>query len=313
MAIRYPIRAAAKLTGLSVDTLRAWERRYKAVTPERSERGRLYGDAEIRRLLLLRSAVEAGFAIGQVASLSDEELVELERAPGVAVKQARQNEEGEESVPEVLRTLLDAVRAYDYRGASAELERLALLMTPHDLVYSVVLPAMRHVGEGWEKGTFQVAQEHLLSACVRNLLGSLVRLQRAINGAPRILFATPAGELHEFGILAAAVLAVAHQVEVAYLGPNLPAGEILSAAAMSSSRVAAIGITQRNPSAAIRADLQRLADELPDQVELWLGGCGAAAAIESVSTQRAVRIEDLKDFERHLVRLKALSHLEFAS
>lgn len=305
MAIRYPIRAAAKLTGLSVDTLRAWERRYKAVIPERSERGRLYGDAEIRRLLLLRSAVEAGFAIGQVAPLSDQELEALDRAAGAAARQTSAQGQEAESTPEVLQPLIEAVRSYDYTSASAELERLALLLTPRDLVYTVVLPALRIIGEGWEKGTFQVAQEHLLSACVRNLLGSLARLQRVANGVPRILFATPSGELHEFGILAAAVVAIAHQVGVTYLGPSLPAKEILSAAAFSSSRVVAVGVTQRNPPPLVRAELLKLASELPAGVELWVGGEGSAATLESVSVERAVRIEDLNDFERHLMRLKA--------
>ncbi|MCX6620756.1 MAG: MerR family transcriptional regulator, partial [Acidobacteria bacterium] len=60
MPTLYPIRAVAKLTGIPVDTLRAWERRYRAVTPDRSARGRLYSDAEVRRLLLLRTAVDGG-------------------------------------------------------------------------------------------------------------------------------------------------------------------------------------------------------------------------------------------------------------
>ena len=73
----YPIRAVSKLTGLTVDTLRAWERRYEAIKPSRAGRGRVYSEADIRRLNLLRQAVEAGHAIGQVASLSDQRLAQL--------------------------------------------------------------------------------------------------------------------------------------------------------------------------------------------------------------------------------------------
>jgi DNA-binding transcriptional MerR regulator len=67
----YPIRAVAKLTGLSIDTLRAWERRYAAVEPQRDDRGRLYSETDVRRLHLLRAAVERGHAIGRLATLSD--------------------------------------------------------------------------------------------------------------------------------------------------------------------------------------------------------------------------------------------------
>jgi len=58
--IRYPIRAVAKLTGLSLDTLRAWERRYQAVIPERGRRGRLYTEHDLERLALAAGSREPG-------------------------------------------------------------------------------------------------------------------------------------------------------------------------------------------------------------------------------------------------------------
>ena len=64
---RYPIRAVARLTGLPLDTLRAWERRYEAVVPERGPRGRQYTEAQVERLRLLKEAVDQGHAIGTVA------------------------------------------------------------------------------------------------------------------------------------------------------------------------------------------------------------------------------------------------------
>ena len=68
---QYPIRAVAKLTGIAIDTLRAWERRHRAVTPVRDDRGRMYTDADIARLRLLRGAVEHGHSIGRLAGLTD--------------------------------------------------------------------------------------------------------------------------------------------------------------------------------------------------------------------------------------------------
>jgi DNA-binding transcriptional MerR regulator len=81
MQTSYPIRAVAKITGLSLDTLRAWERRYKAVVPERSVRGRQYGTAHIERLLLLNQLVQKGHAIGGIAALEDLELKKLLTPP----------------------------------------------------------------------------------------------------------------------------------------------------------------------------------------------------------------------------------------
>ncbi len=303
MPSQYPIRAVAKLTGITVDTLRAWERRYQAVAPDRAARGRLYSDADVRRLRLLRNAVEGGHAIGQVASLSDADLEDLARASSPAGVT-----HGSETLPEAapfeLRRLVDAVESFDYESTTQELSRLAVLLSPAALVHNVVLPLMRLAGENWENGRFQIAQEHMLSACVRNLLGGLVRLQRPDNGSAKVLLTTPSNELHEFGILAAAMLAVAHRLQVAYLGPNLPARDILSAAEKCAPQAVVLGIMKINATSSVRQDVGQLASELPAGAELWVGGSGAPEAVDGVAPGRVFTLEDLPDFERHLARLK---------
>lgn len=307
--VEYPIRAAAKLTGISVDTLRAWERRYNAVTPARAERGRLYDERAIRRLLLLKSAVDSGRSIGQVASLPDAKLEELERNAQLLRGKAEIAPPPEPAAP-VLRPLLDAIGAYNYAVANDELGRLALLLRPSELVHRVVFPLMRLTGENWENGVFHIAQEHMLSACVRNLLGGLVRLQKGGPGSHRMLFTTPPGELHEFGILAASLLAVGHECEVAYLGPNLPAREVLRAAAKSEPHAVVLGIMKTNATPAAVAEVRQLAGELPSNTELWLGGSGASTVSNGLTRDGLLVLQDLTHFERHLTRLKAKSSRE---
>jgi len=311
MPVEYPIRAAAKLTGISLYTLRAWERRYNAVTPARTERGRLYDERAIRRLLLLKTAVESGRSISQVASLPDAELEELERNAQSLVKKPEIPSPPERATP-VFRPLLDAIEAYDYAAANDELGRLALLLRPNELVYRVVLPLMRLTGENWENGVFEIAQEHMLSACVRNLLGGLIRLQNGGAGARRISFTTPPGELHEFGILAAAMLAVAQDFQVAYLGPNLPAREVLRAAAKSDPQAIVLGIMKVNATPAVQEAMHELAAELPSSSELWLGGSGASTVASGLTRDGFLVLQDFTHFERHLSRLKATSPKESA-
>src|SRR5215208_6750074 len=77
-APRHPIGVVARRTGLKPDLIRAWERRYGAVEPGRSDtRRRFYSDADIERLQLLRRVVRTGHGIGQVAGLSNQELLAL--------------------------------------------------------------------------------------------------------------------------------------------------------------------------------------------------------------------------------------------
>ena len=77
---RYPLRAVIRRTGLTADVIRAWERRYGAVSPSRSEGGqRLYSEHDVIRLSLLRKATAEGHSIGEIARLDDASLeVDLE-------------------------------------------------------------------------------------------------------------------------------------------------------------------------------------------------------------------------------------------
>lgn len=73
----YRIGAVAKLTGISTDTIRAWERRYNVVQPNRGENNnRYYTDSHIKKLISVKRLVDAGQAIGTICRLSDEELQE---------------------------------------------------------------------------------------------------------------------------------------------------------------------------------------------------------------------------------------------
>lgn len=72
---RYRIAAASILTDIPAATIRMWQHRYGVVQPARSQGNiRLYSKADIERLSLLKSAVDAGHAIGTVASLDNEQL-----------------------------------------------------------------------------------------------------------------------------------------------------------------------------------------------------------------------------------------------
>jgi hypothetical protein len=58
---RHPIGVVSTRTGIPQDVLRAWERRYSAVTPQRTETGRrLYSDLDLLRFRLLKAAVDSG-------------------------------------------------------------------------------------------------------------------------------------------------------------------------------------------------------------------------------------------------------------
>jgi DNA-binding transcriptional MerR regulator len=290
-AALYPIRAVARMTGLSVDTLRAWERRYQAVVPIRNDRGRTYSERHVVRLKELAALVAAGHAIGSIASLPDVALRRLRSASGDAALAHHETVD--------LEPLLMAIKAYDLEGLETILNRHALLLPPAELIFGVILPAMRTVGTRWESGGLCPAQEHLMSGVVRGILGGLLRSMPRPPGATRLVFAAPAGERHELGLLCGAVMAAAAGYAVIYLGPDLPATDI--AHAVHHSNAAAVILARTAADAGVRHDLKPL-KRLPEPVAVWVGGSGSdmlRAAIGARARQVA-SLEDLRGLlDRH--------------
>jgi DNA-binding transcriptional MerR regulator len=279
----YPIRAVARITGLSVDTLRAWERRYQAVVPRRGARGRVYSDGDIERLRQLASLVERGHPIGTVASLSGGELARLIDGSD-ALAAAR----GETPAAD-LTTLFRALDRYDLAAIESALARHAAVLPTRELVFAVILPLLREIGDRWEAGTLSPAQEHLVSAIVRSVLGGLFRSIARTDGSPRVVFATPAGERHELCLLCGAVLAATAGYGVLYLGADLPAADIAHAAKISGAIGVVLGATTSR--AVTRTEAKQLARVLAD-VDLWIGGPQAAALAAEIGHGRQVATLD---------------------
>ncbi len=231
----YPMRVVTRLTGLSADTVRVWERRYGAVRPSRTDgNARRYSDADVRRLILLTAVTDRGHAIGELSSLAEEQLVSMAR--GEPVRSGLSQTAARGYAP-LVEEYLDAVSRFEVRRASDLLARLAAISPPRELVFEFVVPALRETGDRWQSGRFSVVEEHLVSSQFKGLLGTFVRLFPVVQNAPRILVGTPEGHLHEFGALIASMLAATRGIEPVFLGPDVPNREIELAVRRSKANV----------------------------------------------------------------------------
>src|SRR5688572_18685472 len=116
----YPIQVVARRTGVSIELLRAWERRYRAVAPKRMQTGRrLYSDDDVARLTLLRRATEAGLRIKDAAGRTDQELrTFLSEQTGTGARAASAAVRSAADGASLLERCKEAVRALD--GAALE-------------------------------------------------------------------------------------------------------------------------------------------------------------------------------------------------
>ena len=298
MPTSYPISAVAKLTGIPLDTLRAWERRYRTVIPKRAARGRLYSEEQIQKLLLLRRAVEQGHSIGQVAALGDRQLRELlEKSSSIAAGQstAKTNDSSD-----VLAPVLHALDRFDYAETDREINRLAAALgSPKTFVHQAALPLMRTVGERWHEGKCSIAQEHMLTNLLTGVLASLVRTYSPSNPPARVLLATPTNERHAFPTLTAAMLAAAGGLGAIYLGTDLPASDIVLAARKSEADVVLLSLSSAPNSEALE-DLDYIARKAPRAAALWLGGAPELHLDRATAGSRWMVLHDFSALERQL-------------
>ncbi len=304
-SVSYPIRAVSLMTGLGIDTLRAWERRYGAVSPMRDDRGRMYTEADVRRIRMLRDAVANGHPIGRIARLSDEQLEKL-AAPPATPPPMPPAMPGRPAAPATIDTdaIIAALERFDASGVEFELSRAAALLRAPELLRDVLVPVLTEVGERWHAGRARIAHEHLLSASVRNVLGSLLRLHSRSGSPDRLLFATPAGERHEFGTLGAALLAASGGLGAIYLGPDMPADDIVAVTTVVHLDVVVLGLTELGDANRIEAEVSQIAANLAPGIELWLGGRGAERIGRHLNG-RARILSTYDALEAELVRLGA--------
>ncbi|MCO5165558.1 MAG: MerR family transcriptional regulator [Planctomycetes bacterium] len=209
----------ARLTGLSPILLRAWERRYDLLRPERTAGGhRLYTEDDLRLLRRVQELLGQGRSIGEVAALGREALLRdasppvRTRAPDVAAGAVGWRED-----------LVQAAVEIDARAADRALDEAFAALSPDRALVDVVEPALREVGALWAAGRCSVAGEHLVSSAVT---GRLLRLLEAAsaqaNGGPAAVCACFPDELHALGALNVAYWLARRGHRVTWLGAALP-------------------------------------------------------------------------------------------
>jgi len=299
----FPLRTVAAMTGLTPDLIRAWEKRYAVVAPIRGARGaRLYSAADIGHLRLLAQVVGAGRAIGDVAALNAAELETLAKPCGPA----GQTHEGgalPTSRANAVERILERLRDFDHAAVARLLGDAVVGLGTQRFVREVAEPLVHQVGARWAAGELSIAEEHLLTGTLRNLLAGLLR-ERVRAGRP-VLLATPAGERHELGVLLVALLAVEAGANVVYLGVDLPAPDIVAAATRARASVVGLSLVAAdNRARAVRA-VEAINRGLPADVELWLGGADAGHVAARVKHLRGCVLDTLRATEAELTRVAA--------
>lgn len=285
----YNIKQAAAKAGVSVPVLRAWERRYGIVSPPRTASGyRRFDDEAVARIRTMRELVQEGWSPSAAAAaiLSGEVAIRGDTAePAGAAPRAEASELGAASgtvtSTEVADRLVRGARDLDAAALELVLDDLFSRGSFERVAADLLFPSLRRLGDAWASGEVSVAGEHLASGAVQRRLGlALDGAGIPIGRGPRIVVGLPPGARHELGALAFAVAARRAGLSVAYVGPDLPVADWVTAAAGADAAVIGV-VTSRERRAAMDVARQLRAAH-PDLVVAF----GGAAAPETPGVLR---------------------------
>lgn len=294
--VQHSIKFAARKSGLTPHVIRVWEKRYDAVSPERTDTNRrLYSESEIERLGLLRDVTQAGHSIGQVARLPLEKLRKLaaDSPNNVKVEPAVRPARKTSAAGSFLDECIAAVKALDARALEDTLKRAATALGAQGLLQRVVAPLAQTIGELWRDGSITAAHEHFASAVIRIFLGHAAKPFAGTESAPVLIVATPAGQIHELGALLVGAAAANLGWHVTYLGASLPAAEIAGAARQNRARAVALSVVYPEDDPRLEAELTRLHESLPVETALLVGGRAMNSYRDALEKVGALQIKDL--------------------
>jgi methanogenic corrinoid protein MtbC1 len=249
--------------GVKPELLRAWERRYGLLRPERTPGGlRLYSAEDERRVRLMQARLGEGLSAAEAARL----VLAGEGGPPT--------DAGTPLLDRDAGRLRDALDRLDAPGANAALDRLLASFLLDTVLAEVVLPYLRDLGDRWEQGSVSVAQEHFASNLLRARLAALARGWEAGHG-PRALLACAPGELHDLPLLIFGLALRARGWRIVYLGADTPGESLLDASRELDPALVVMSAVLRSRFRRAAPELDAVAEERP----LAVAGAGASESL----------------------------------
>jgi DNA-binding transcriptional MerR regulator/methylmalonyl-CoA mutase cobalamin-binding subunit len=280
---QYLISTVTKRSGVKSDLVRAWERRYQAITPTRTAGGhRVYTDLDIARLKLLNDATNNGHSISQIAQFSLDDLKKLLQHESTTLSAyqsikpiAAVTSDRHYLAEDYIEKCYAAVLAFDAHALESHFENAIVELGPQLFIENLLTPLLTQIGERWRTGELRPVHEHMASSIIRSLTYILRNNTPCPENAPRMIVTTPIGQLHELGALLAAIIAEFKCWKVTYLGANLPSEEIAAAVKYTQAKAVTLSISFSADDLVVPRELRKLRKLIGNDKALIVGGRSA--------------------------------------
>ncbi|KOY14755.1 hypothetical protein AMS66_22110 [Paenibacillus xylanivorans] len=298
----YSIKQVAAMLGISTVTLRAWENRYSAVTPERTESGyRLYTDENVADLRWLKEQVEQHQTnISEAVRMLKVNKTSPPPEAAMPTPLTAPVPTMEEAYVRIADQIYDSL--YNFQGERANgLIDFGFTMYGYDsMFYHVLVPILVRVGDAWEQGRASVAQEHFMTHLISQRFYQFFHLFPIYPHLPKVLAMCPEGEHDDVDLLLFSLFMRKNGAEVLYLGADTPEEGIFPIIREQKIQLVCLSITSSGFLERCDQLVGRIVNEFPN-MRFVLGGQGYERA-ENARYPQWIMPEDSADWQSWMER-----------
>ncbi len=299
----FPISVVSQKTGLTPEVLRAWERRYQGVRPQRDAAGRrVYSRELLDRLIVIARLLRAGYRVGDVVDLSADELVErLEdlapsspATPGYASLERGTPHESLRSGTEreSVALAVDAILALD-AGRLQDAVQLSLTSEGRlDFADRFIFPVMRKVKVLYSQKKARIVHVSFAQSNLRIMAGALLAPSSG-EARDAILVASPVGYASDLGCVASATHIDAAGHTPLLLGAEIPAEDIVAAVAESGAVGVVIAFVSEQYDTGIFSECIRVRQTISPEVPVYFGGRMPETLVRDLIDAGLIQLQDM--------------------
>lgn len=300
------MRTISRMTGFSPALLRAWERRHGLLHPLRGSGGhRLYTDGDLRVLLRVRELIRQGRSIGEIAGFGRDALLRqgaerLKQESGDAPPKPEPL--GREALDVLARQcdqIVEAALEMDSGAIHRTLDQSFARVSPDAVIFEVIGPAARKIGDLWAQGKCSVASEHMASGIFVHRLRKLLESAEPVRSDLRpVIVACFPDEYHQLGALIVAYQLCRHGLRVSFLGAALPLEDLESACRVLQPVAVLLSATRSSVFEVHKRELLETVRRAGKGLPFCVGGQGAPdddAQLVQVGIKMAPKAEDPRE------------------
>lgn len=296
----YRIKQIAKMTGLSKEVLRIWEKRFRLISPKRGpNRYRLYTEEDLKILKYLVKEIELGQSIGELASLGKDEILTR-----INSEETKETKDETYTTDSLIKDLEKSLMPLDQSAFENRLREMMVLLPFEEVFKRVLVPLQIRVGELWFDEKIGIAVEHYVTTQVKQKLFAVMNVMAVQNG-PKVAVACPPWELHEIGAQMIAYQCSAMGCQTILLGANLPTEDLIQFCTNTTPDAVVLSFTSPVSESKGRVFFTELSTRILPLCPVVVGGQGISQwenHIDNKNIKVLKTLPDLDDFLDTLIK-----------